>query len=234
MSLWSLIRIFSENTAIKASLVFLGLYSRRLGLVRGAHIKWLAFLLVHLVLPLCNVQYFLQADLLEFAQYLPLILPVWLFKILLSYLLALLVFKLVEVPAYFERTFICMLMIDSIQDHLSFLKNNLCGQVDSKGEGEKLFDIRIPCDAVGDRLSFYIGFFNSLISLGLAPYFLKSDLLFLKTFGKSMVWIDQELYLTKFEADIEKDKEKYEELVGKVLSKVKKIARRTDTFCWST
>lgn len=218
MSLWSLMRIFSENTAIKASLVFLGLYSRRLGIVRGGHIKSLAFILVHLLVPLFNMKYFLGADIMEFVEYLPEILAVWLLKLAVSYLLALVVFRLAEIPAYFEKTFLCMLMIDSVSDHLSSVQQRLCGEARSDRADGILLGLRLPCDSVGDRLGFYIGFFNALVSLGLAPYFLKSDLLFLRTFGPSMLWIDQQLYLTKFEADILRDKDQYDQLVGKLFS----------------
>jgi len=215
MKYWTLLRLFTDHLAVNIILMAVGIFARRVGIITGPLIRNLAFLMLFLIIPMSNLSLFLKADLLEFLSTAPFILPLWTFRLIMAYGFGQLVARLSSMPAYFTKTFTTLLMADSLVGHMFFLRDSICSKAPQDREDlGSTFDLSLPCDPASDKLSFYISFVDALVLFGLSPYFFHSDLLFYKTFGKSLVWIDHQPYLAKFESDIDKDLENYDLLVG--------------------
>ena len=215
MKFWSLVRLFGDHSATSIFLIVFGMAAKKYGVFPGPLIRNLSYLMLYLILPLYNLTLFLPADLIELSEISFTLLPLWFGKLVFTYGVGLAATKMLRMPPYFEKTFIALLMSDSVSAHMFFTKDELCSDSTyDNSDTARTFGVNLPCDELSQKVTFYISFLNALVALGLGPYLMKSDILFYKTYGKSMVWIDQEFYFTKFEADIEKDKENYEKLVG--------------------
>lgn len=215
MAFWTLVRLYSSHLSKGIFMMLVGMTARRNEMITGPLVFNLAYLLFYLVIPLTNINLFLKASISEFFSVAVFLVPLWIFKALLSYLFCFVVSSFATLPPYFEKTFIAMLMSDSIASHMNFHSEELCEIVSPANEsGVSPFNLKLPCDPYSQKLTFYISLMNGLTVYGIAPYFLKSDYLFYKTYGKSMMWIEHELYFTKFENDIEKDRENYDLLIG--------------------
>lgn len=215
MNLWSLVRLFGDHSAVSIFQITIGIASKKFGVFSGPLIRHLCYIMLYLILPLYNLNLFLRADLIELAEISYSLVPLWFFKLIYTYGLGVLCTKLLRIPPYFEKTFIALLMADSVSAHMFFTRDELCSNsAFENSDTASTFGVNLPCDQMSKKITFYISFLNALVALGICPYLMKSDILFYKTFGKSIVWIDQEMYFAKFEVDIEKDKENYELLVG--------------------
>lgn len=218
MKFWSLVRLFGDHSATTIFLIVFGMSAKKFRVISGPLVRNLSYLMLYLILPLYNMTLFLPADLVELAEISFSLVPLWLAKLAFTYCAGIAATKLQRMPPYFEKTFIALIMADSVSAHMFFTKDELCSDSSyDNSDTARTFEVNLPCDELSQKMTFYISFLNALVALGLVPYLMKSDILFYRTYGKSMVWIDQELYFTKFEADIEKDKENYEILIGREL-----------------
>jgi hypothetical protein len=234
MKLWSLVRLFGDHSATSIFLISFGMICKKFNLLSGPLIRNLSYLIINLILPVFNLALFLKADLWEFAEIGFILIPLWLFKLGYTYAWAYLCTRLITMPPDFHKPFISLLMADSVNSHMYFLRDELCSDTAfDSSDISKTFGVTLPCDDISKRATFYISFLNALVALGLGPYFIKSGILYKRTYGKSMVWLDQELYFTKFEAEIEKDEENYDLLVGSPNS-IQKTDEETEVSCMAT
>lgn len=216
-SYWSSIRYCGNQTSSWIYLLIAGLVAKRWDVMSGPFVKSLARLLLFLIVPCFVIRFTLSSDLQENSlRLLPSILVVWLLKLGIAAGLSYTVTKLVTIPTYFTRTFCALLMTDSLMVPNVFYTAGLVSHPQSPIPAQANDHTTYSEDeylALAKQFQIAIKLLNSLLLFGIVPWLLKNDYLYLKTFGESIVWINQEPYLAKFETTDMMDQQNYELIV---------------------